>query len=170
MFELGQRRNPAALRTSKCVCLFIYIGDDMDNYYMNIAYKLATKAYLKGDVPVGTVIVKDNKIITKAYNKKEKHNNAIYHAELLAIKKACKKLKTWHLENCTLYTTLEPCPMCIGAIIQSRIGTICYAADNNNYSEIDILKKYNKQIEIRSGILKKESSDLLTKFFKEQRK
>lgn len=142
----------------------------MDEYYMKIALNEANKAYLKGDVPVGTIIVKNNKIIAKAYNKKENKGNAVLHAELIAISKACEKLKTWHLEDCTLYTTLEPCPMCIGAIIQCRINNICYSANNNNYSEMSLLKKYNKQINIKSGILKDESSNLLTKFFKEQRK
>ena len=142
----------------------------MDEYYIKIALNEAKKAYKKCDVPVGAVIVKNNKIIAKAYNKKENKGNAILHAELIAINKACKKLKTWHLENCKLYTTLEPCPMCIGAIIQSRIGSLYYSTNNNNYSEINMLKKYNKQINIKSGILKEEASNLLTKFFKEQRK
>ena len=142
----------------------------MDEIYMNLAIKQAKKAYKKGDVPVGCIIVKNNKIIAKSYNKKEKNKNAIKHAEIIAIEKTCKKLKTWHLENCKLYTTLEPCPMCIGAIIQSRIGALYYSADNNNYSEINMLKKYNKQINIKSDILKEEASNLLTKFFKEQRK
>lgn len=142
----------------------------MDEYYMKIALKEAKKAYKKCDVPVGAIVVKNNKIISKAYNKKENKGNAILHAEIIAINKACKKLKTWHLEDCTLYTTLEPCPMCIGAIIQSRINNICYSASNNNYSEMNLLKKYNKQINIKSGILEDESSSLLTKFFKEQRK
>lgn len=138
--------------------------------YMKLAYKLANKAYIKGDVPVGTVIVYKNKVIAKAYNKKEKNNNAVKHAELIAIYQACKKLKTWHLEECTLYTTLEPCLMCTGAIIQSRIGKIYYATANPNFGEIDNLKKYNKQIKINKGLLEKESSELLKKFFKEKRK
>lgn len=137
---------------------------------MKIALKEAKKAYYKGDVPVGTVIIYKNKIISKAYNKKEKNNNATKHAELIAIAKACKKLKTWHLEECTLYTTLEPCLMCTGAIIQSRISKIYYAASNPNFGEINNLKKYNKQININKGLLEKESSELLKKFFKEKRK
>ncbi len=138
--------------------------------YMELALKEANKAYTKGDVPVGTVIVYKNKIIAKSYNKKEKNNNAVKHAELIAIDQACKKLKTWHLEECTLYTTLEPCLMCTGAIIQSRISEIYYAASNINFGETDTLKKYNKQIKIHSGLLEKESSKLLKKFFKEKRK
>lgn len=138
--------------------------------YMNIALKEAIKAYNKGDVPVGAVIVKDNKIISKSYNKKEKNNDATSHAEIEVIKKACKKLHTWHLEDCILYTTLEPCLMCTGAIIQSRIGEIIYATDNPNFGKIELLKEYNKKIKIQKGILQKESNDLLKKFFKEKRK
>ena len=140
------------------------------NEYMLLAIKEAKRAYKKGDVPVGTVIVYKDKIIAKAYNKKETKNNAIKHAELLAIEQACKKLKTWHLEECTLYTTLEPCLMCCGAIMQARVGKVCYAASNPNFGEVKSLKKYNKQIEIISGILEEEASTLLKNFFKEKRK
>ena len=79
--------------------------------YMQLAYNEALKAYKKGDVPIGAIIIKNDKVIAKSYNKKEKNNNAILHAELDVINKACKKLKTWHLEECILYTTLEPCLM-----------------------------------------------------------
>ena len=138
--------------------------------YMQLAYNEALKAYKKGDVPIGAIIIKNNKVIAKSYNKKEKKNNAILHAELDVINKACKKLKTWHLEECILYTTLEPCLMCMGAIVQSRINEIYYATKNNNFGEINIIKKYNKQIKINSGLLEKESSELLKKFFQEKRK
>lgn len=138
--------------------------------YMQLAYNEALKAYKKGDVPIGAIIIKNNKVIAKSYNKKEKNSNAILHAELDVINKACKKLKTWHLEECILYTTLEPCLMCMGAIVQSRINEIYYATKNNNFGEINIIKKYNKQIKINSGLLEKESSELLKKFFQEKRK
>ena len=138
--------------------------------YMQLAYNEALKAYKKGDVPIGAIIIKNNKVIAKSYNKKEKNNNAILHAELDVINKACKRLKTWHLEECILYTTLEPCLMCMGAIVQSRINEIYYATKNNNFGEINIIKKYNKQIKINSGLLEKESSKLLKKFFQEKRK
>lgn len=146
----------------------------MKKIYMEEAIKQAKKAYKKGEVPVGTIIVYKNKILVKSYNKKETKKNAINHAEIIAIQKACKKLKTWHLENCEIYTTLEPCMMCMGAIIQCRISKIYYATKNNNYGElnnnIDLLKKYNKNIIIEEGLLKKESSNLLKQFFKERRK
>ena len=138
--------------------------------YMILALKEAKKAYNKGDVPVGAIIVKNNKVISKAYNKKEKNNNAIMHAEIIAISKACRKLKTWHLEDCILYTTLEPCLMCTGAIIQSRINIIYYSASNENFGEIEQLKKYNKNVIIKKGLLEKESKKLLQNFFKDKRK
>jgi len=101
--------------------------------YMKIAINEAKKAYKKGDIPVGAVIVKNNKIISKSYNKKEKNNCPIDHAEILVIKKACKKLKTWHLDGCTLYVTMEPCLMCAGALIQSRIEKIVYGVENSKF-------------------------------------
>ena len=106
------------------------MGDIMhdDNYYMNLAYKESLKALNEDEVPVGAIIVKDDKIISRAHNKKEHSNMAIYHAEILAINKANKKLKSWHLDNCTMYVTLEPCVMCAGAIIQSRIKKVVYGA------------------------------------------
>lgn len=141
---------------------------------MGIALKQAIKAYHKKDVPVGAVIVKEGKIIAKAYNKKEKQNNAIMHAEIIAISKACKKLKTWHLENCILYVTLEPCMMCTGAIIQSRIKKIIYASTNPNYGFIstnyNIKEKYDIESYYTDDDYTKKSKNLLQQFFKEQRK
>lgn len=99
-----------------------------DYYYMNKAFKEALKAVNEDEVPVGAIIVKDNKIIAKAHNKKEHLNLATAHAEILAINKANKKLKSWHLDDCIMYVTLEPCVMCVGAIIQSRIKKIVYGA------------------------------------------
>ena len=90
----------------------------MNEKYMELAISMAKKAFKKGEIPVGAVIVKNGKIIAKSYNTKEKNKDVTCHAEINAIKKACKKLKTWHLEECELYTTLEPCMMCTGAIIQ----------------------------------------------------
>ena len=171
MFEPGQNRKIAALRTSKCVCLFLLSGDKMKNKYMFEAIKQAKKAYKKGDVPVGTVIVLNNKIIAKGYNKKEKNKNAIKHAEIIAIEKACKKLKTWHLEKCELYTTLEPCLMCTGAIIQSRIKNVYYATENPNFGELVNTNEQKKiNINIFSGMYKEESSRMLKEFFIKKRK
>lgn len=99
-----------------------------DKYFMKQAYKEACKAFLIDEVPVGAIIVKDNKIIAKAYNQKEKDKLVTSHAEILAIQKASKKLKSWHLDDCVLYVSLEPCMMCLGAIYQSRIKKVIYGA------------------------------------------
>ena len=101
--------------------------------HMEEASRLACKAYSKGEVPVGAVIVKDDKIISKAFNTREKDQIATHHAEIIAIEKACKKLKSWRLENCEMYVTMEPCMMCSGAIEQSRIKKIVYGIKNENY-------------------------------------
>lgn len=143
--------------------------------YMEMALEEAKKAYKNGDVPVGAVIVKDNKIISKAYNKKEKNNVSVYHAEILAITKACKKLKTWRLDGCSLYVTLEPCLMCSGAIIQSRISKVYFATKNEKFgyvSSIDSLlnKKNNHKVEIEEGLCKKQAQRILIDFFKNKRK
>ena len=115
--------------------------------YMEIALNEAVKAFKKGEVPVGAVIVKNNKIISKAYNKIEKNNDATAHAEIIAIKKASKKIKNWRLNGCDLYVTLYPCDMCLGAIIQSRIDNIYYILDKNNNIKKNVnfnqIKKYN---------------------------
>ena len=99
-----------------------------DKYFMNQAYKEAIKALNIDEVPVGAIIVKDNKIIARAHNLKETLNLSTAHAEMLAINKASKKIKTWHLDDCIMYVTLEPCVMCAGAIIQSRIKKVVYGA------------------------------------------
>ena len=100
----------------------------IDEYYMNLALDMAKKGFNKDDVPVGAVIVYKDKVIAKAYNTKNIKKCAINHAEVLAIRKACSKLRSWHLEDCTLYVTMEPCLMCCGAILQARIGRVVYGA------------------------------------------
>ncbi len=108
-----------------------------EKYYEEII-RLAKKAYKKGEVPVGAIVVKDGKILAKAYNMVEKDRNATLHAEILAIKKASKKLKNWRLNGCEMYVTLEPCDMCAGAIKLSRISKVYYMVkknDNNNSSQ-----------------------------------
>jgi len=99
-----------------------------DNYFLNEAYKYAKKAEKLDEVPIGCVIVKDNRILSNGCNKRERTNDATAHAEILAIKKACKKLKSWRLENCVLYVTLQPCTMCFGAILNARIKKVVYGA------------------------------------------
>ena len=110
----------------------------MDDKFMNYALKEAQKAYNKMDVPVGCVIVYNGKIIARGYNKREKDQNVIKHAEIEAIDKACKALKSWRLNDCTIYTTLFPCPMCASAIQQSRISKLVYLNNTNNKALNDI--------------------------------
>lgn len=155
-----------------CVSFFMD-GEIMNNNlkYMQIAIKEAKKAAKRGDVPVGAVMVYKNKIIAKAHNKKQLRKNSLKHAELLVINKACKKLKTWHLDECTIYVTLEPCMMCTGAIIESRIKKIYYATKSDKYGSLNKITEKNKtKMQINEGICKKESIDILKKFFKEKRK
>lgn len=117
----------------------------MDNTlkYLKLAYNQAIKAKNIDEVPVGAIIVKDDKVIAKAYNKKETLNDCTAHAEIMAIKKACKKLNTWHLDNCIMYVTLEPCAMCASAILQSRIKKVVYGAKSYKDGCIEsVLKLY----------------------------
>ena len=151
-----------------CVSFFMVIS--MNEKYMMLAINEAKKAYKKNDVPIGCVIVKDGRIISKAHNKKEIKKNAIMHAEIIAIAKACKKLKTWHLDDCVLYTTVEPCMMCTGAIIQSRIKKIYYSISNKSFGELENYHLKNKKIFIQNNILNEESKKLLQQFFEEKRK
>lgn len=140
------------------------------NKYIDLALQEAKKAYKKGDIPVGCVIVKDDKVISKAHNNKENKRMATYHAEIIAINKACKRLKTWHLDNCVLYTTMEPCVMCSGAIIQSRIKKIVYILDNKDFGNIKNNEFFNNNKYEIEQINNEESLKLLQSFFKNKRK
>ena len=133
--------------------------------YMKVALKQAKKALKYNEVPVGCVITKNNKIIAKAYNKKEKTKNVTKHAEIIAISKACKKIKNWRLENCEIYITMEPGMMCCGAIEQSRIKKIIYGVKNENYGSTEMLKN----VEIISQVCEKECRELVQSFFKKRR-
>ncbi len=141
------------------------------NKFMFEALKQANKAYKKREVPIGAIIVKNNKIISRAYNKKEKSKIATHHAEILAINKACKKLKNWRLIDCTLYVTVEPCLMCCGAIIQSRIKKVVYGIPNKNYGGIESVSNSfkNTNIIVEKGIMESECLSILQKFFNEKR-
>ncbi len=141
------------------------------NCYMELALKEAYKSYKKGDVPVGAVIVKNGKIIAKAHNLKEKKHNPLMHAEIIAINKASKRLKRWRLDDCELYVTMEPCMMCTGAIIQSRIKKVYYSIENHDFGALKNIsqdKKYNIFIDNTMGT--NESLNMLKKFFEERRK
>lgn len=134
----------------------------MNELFMTEAIKQAKKAYKRGEIPVGAVIVKNNKIIAKSYNKVEKKNNTIYHAEINTIIIASKKLKNWRLSDCDMYVTLEPCPMCSWAIKLSRIKKVYYCTSKNKNDIIKINKsKFNKY--------DKECTYMLQNFFKERR-
>ena len=138
--------------------------------FMEKATQLGYKAYSKEEIPVGAVIVRNNKIIASAYNKREKSQIATHHAEVLAIEKACKKMKSWRLDGCDLYVTLEPCPMCAGAIINSRIARVvfgCYDKKAGVYGSVMNLHDYpfNHYYEIEGGVLEQECASLLSDFF-----
>ena len=145
-------------------------------YFMKEALKEAKKAYNRLEVPVGVVIAKDNKIIARAYNQKEMKNSPIKHAEIIAIEKACKKLNNWRLNDCEMYVTLEPCPMCTGAIINSRIKKVYIGAVQEKTgacgSKVNLLDEYKTEtkIDLEIGILKDECLNLVQEFFKELRK
>ena len=142
----------------------------MKEHFMKQAIKEAKKAFDNDEVPNGAVIVLNDKIIAKAYNKKEKRQMVTEHAEILAIQKASKKLKTWHLDDCTLYTTMEPCMMCTGAIIQSRINKIVYSVSNENFGNIENNNYFKKnKIEIIKHIQKEKNLKLLQQFFQNKR-
>lgn len=129
--------------------------------YLKEALKEAQKAYKNLEVPVGAVIVKEDKIIARAHNLRETKNNALAHAEIICINKACKKLGTWRLEDCKMYITLAPCQMCMGAIKQARINEVYIGAlDDKNNEQLEDNVKY---------IENKECSEILTQFFKELR-
>lgn len=133
----------------------------------------AEKAGEKGDVPIGCVIVKDNKIIARGYNKREKKKNSIAHAEIVAINKACKKLRTWKLQDCEIYVTMQPCLMCAGAIINSRIKKLYYGlSDDKPTSTTSYFNEnsLNHKVEIESGLLVDECKKLLQDFFINLRK
>lgn len=141
---------------------------EQDNqYYMNIALKEARKAEHFNEVPIGCVVVKNGKIISKAYNRKTLDNVATYHAEILAIEQACKRLKTWYLDDCILYTTVEPCLMCTGAIVQARISKVVYGTKNDAFGYLSKIKSL--KIEVIEGILQEECRKILTEFFKQKR-
>lgn len=143
-----------------------------DEKYMRAAIGQARKAGAIGEVPIGCVIVYEDKIIARGYNRRTIDKNVLSHAEIIAIKKACKKMGDWRLEGCTMYVTLEPCPMCAGAIVQARIPKIVIGCMNPKAgcagSVLDLLHEdgFNHQVEMESGVLEEECSRLMKDFFK----
>ncbi len=147
----------------------------MDEKYMNMAFKEAEKAINVNEIPIGAVIVKNNKVIAKAYNTKEKNKNVICHAEILAICKASKVLDNWRLDDCDIYVTLDPCPMCASAIKQSRIKNVYSALENLNPENLEIIQNIfqsndiNASINFSSNLAIDKSRILLQDFFKNKR-
>ena len=147
-----------------------------DESFMKQAVKQAKKAYDKLETPIGCVIVHEDKIIARVYNKRNMKKNTLAHAEILAINKASKVLGDWRLEDCTMYVTLEPCPMCAGAIVQARIPRVVIGSMNPKAgcagSVLNLLQQdgLNHQVEVTKGVLAEECSGLMTSFFRELRK
>lgn len=147
-----------------------------DESFMKQAVKQAKKAYDKLETPIGCVIVHEDKIIARGYNKRNMKKNTLAHAEILAINKASKVLGDWRLEDCTMYVTLEPCPMCAGAIVQARIPRVVIGSMNPKAgcagSVLNLLQQdgLNHQVEVTKGVLAEECSGSMTSFFRELRK
>lgn len=148
----------------------------MDEKFMAMAIEEAYKAKKLNEVPIGAVIVQKNKVIAKGYNIRETSQLALSHAELIAIRDANQKLGSWRLEDCTLYVTLEPCQMCAGAIVQARMKRVVFGASDPKAGCAGTLMnllddgRFNHQVEIESGILERQCSELLTNFFRALRK
>ena len=141
--------------------------------FMKEALKEAKKAYDKGEVPIGAVVVKDGEIIGRGHNRRETDKNALYHAEVIAINDACKNLGGWRLPDTEIYVTLEPCPMCMGAIISARIDKLYYGAKDEKSgaagSVADLSKALPHKVSVTSGVLEDECSKIIKSFFKELR-
>lgn len=143
---------------------------------MKLALLEARKALEKDEVPIGAIIVQHGKVIARAHNTRNSSGIATHHAEVLAIEKACKKIKDWRLEDAEIFVTLEPCPMCAGAIANARIKRLVFGAfdttgtNKNLLTEILTDNRLNHKVEIVGGVLESECKDILQKFFKEKRK
>ena len=146
-----------------------------DERYMKEAVRQAKKAALLGDVPIGCVIVYEGKIIARGYSRRMADKSTLAHAEIIAIKKACKKLGDWRLEGCAMYITLEPCPMCAGAIVQARIPRVVIGCMNPKAgcagSVLDLLHEegFNHQVQVEQGVLEEACSQMMKDFFRELR-
>lgn len=146
-----------------------------DERFMREALRQAKKAAALGDVPIGCVIVHEDQIIARGYNRRNADKSALSHAEIITIKKACKKLGDWRLEDCTMYVTLEPCPMCAGAIVQARLPRVAVGCMNPKAgcagSVLDMLHEpgFNHQAEVAEGVLEQECSELMSDFFQSLR-
>lgn len=152
----------------------IFTGGIMQEDFMREALSLARLAAVLGEVPVGCVVTRGNVIVGRGYNRREETQNALAHAEIIAINEACRNVGYWRLPDCELYVTLEPCPMCAGAIINSRIASVYYGADDPKAGVCGSVTRlfdlpFNHKPEVLGGVLAQESSELLTGFFKSLR-
>lgn len=146
-------------------------ADDDDSRWMRLALKEAAKAEQKGEVPIGAIVVHEGRVVARAHNTREYKKDPMGHAEFRALEKAARKLGRWRLENCTLYVTLEPCTMCAGACVLSRVSRVVYGAHDKKAGAVESLyqilsdKRLNHRPVVRSGFLEQECGDLLKKFF-----
>ncbi len=147
----------------------------MEEKFMKQALIEARKAYVKDEVPIGAVIVKDGKVIARGHNTRQQTQNAVNHAEMIAIQKACKKVGSWRLCDCDLYVTLEPCPMCAGACINSRLNAVYFGAYDAKAGCAGTLynlpedERFNHRLKVEGGILQQECVKILSDFFKQKR-
>ena len=148
----------------------------MHEHFMRLAYREAEAALAESEVPIGAVIVHDGRVVAAAHNQREQLQDPTAHAEMVAITQAAQSLGSWRLEGCTLYVTLEPCPMCAGAIVQARIPLVVYAAPDPKAGAVNTLfqlltdARLNHRCQIVSGVMLHECSSILTRFFQEQRR
>lgn len=146
-----------------------------DEEFMELAFLEAKKALKEREVPIGAVVVKNDKVIGKGYNLKEEKQDPTAHAEIIAIREASQKIGSWRLEDCEIFVTLEPCPMCVGAMLQSRIERLVFAAYDSKGGAVGSLydlsndDRFNHTIKVKSGFMKEKSSKMLKKFFKSLR-
>ncbi len=146
-----------------------------DEYYMRMAIEAAKIAEENGDVPIGAVVVKDGKIIGRAYNQREQLQDPTAHAEIIALTQAAAAVENWHLDGCTIYVTLEPCPMCAGALVLARMDRLVYGCDDPKTGAVKSLynivtdDRLNHRLEVTSGVLADECAKLLQDFFKGRR-
>ncbi|MFW6026417.1 MAG: tRNA adenosine(34) deaminase TadA [Candidatus Woesearchaeota archaeon] len=151
------------------------IKSKRDKKYMELAFQEAKKALEINEVPIGAIVVKDDEVIGSGYNLKESTQNPTAHAEMIAIRDAASSLNSWRLENCELFVTLEPCPMCIGAMLQARVKRLVFAAYDSKGGAVGSLynlsndKRFNHQIDVKGGLMEEKSSKLLKNFFEKLR-
>ena len=147
-----------------------------DSYFMGLALEQAEKAYRLGEVPIGAVLILDGELIAAAHNMRETWNDATAHAEMIVIKQACEKLQRWRLTGATLYVTIEPCPMCAGGLVMSRITRLVYGSADYKAGAVESLfnvpqhPALNHNLQVTAGVRSEECADIMKRFFRERRK